>query len=548
MKKILSGALSVILLFSLAIASFAAPSIDTSVFQGATTTLNANQIEDGTEFDLNMTLYVDTNYDYFNACNIALKYDSELIDFTGSQVSVISGYQVIPMQVNANQLNATIINLAMTGPKSDGYCCEITLKMKVVDAAALKLAGSAQVTVALHKNDFSASKNGELRFYEDVAEGLVDFDMTISASPMTLSVTGGGGGDKYTVTYNTNGGAALEAGSVTKGESIKLPTPTRSGYSFAGWYSDAGLTTKVESPYTPTADGTLYAKWTSNSGSSGGSPTSYWKITFESNGGSAVSAVSVVRGQTATLPAPTKSGYTFGGWYSDKDLKTKVESPYKPTKNITLYAKWTEKGSTETTYTITYNTNGGNSITSTEVTAGTAVTLPTPSRSGYTFEGWYSDSSLTTKVTSPYTPTKNSTLYAKWSEGGSNDNNGNGDGDGTSASYTVTYNTNGGNSIAASTVKAGASVTLPTPKRSGYTFAGWYTDSDLKTKVSGSTYTPSGDVTLYAKWTAAGSGSSVPKTGVENAIPMLGGSLGGLALCAGAVMFSRHRKFREDEE
>ena len=234
----------------------------------------------------------------------------------------------------------------------------------------------------------------------------------------------------------------------------------------------------------------------------GGSTNDKYTVRYNTNGGSAIADASVTKGESLNLPTPVRSGYTFSGWHSDAGLTTAVTSPYTPTADVTLYAKWTENAAD--TYTITYNTNGGSAIADASVKAGTAITLPTPTKSGNTFEGWYSDSALTSKVTSPYTPTKSITLYAKWTENAAD-------------TYIITYNTNGGNTLANSTVKAGSSVTLPTPTRSGYNFAGWYTDSGLKDKVA-SPYTPTADVTLYAKWTAASSSSNVPKPGIESHI------------------------------
>ena len=545
MKRKMALILAFLLIASTLISpAFALSGGDTAQWSGSTVAFGAADVTDGKTFELTATLNVEPGkYDYFDSCNLSLVYDKTLIDLQGSAGSSIlvedNGYMLSPIEIPSVGYNITVSNLTMVPPSSTGYCCTITVRMKVVDAAKLKDAGGATVALSCFNNDFNVAKDGVTYFYQQNVAGNGKIEMQVSFTPMTVTVSGGGG-NTWTITYNTNGGTAIAASSVTRGQSITLPTPTRSGYTFNGWFSDSGFTTAVNSPYTPAANTTLYARWTTNSGGGGGdggSSTVYRRITFDSNGGSSVDTISVASGRSTTLPTPTRGGYTFDGWYSDSALTNKVSSPYTPAANVTLYARWTGGSSDPDVYTITYNTNGGASVANPSVTPGTAITLPTPVRSGYTFAGWYSDAALTNRVTSPYTPTASVTLYASWT----------GDGPGDTTTYTVTFDTNGGSSIANATVEIGSPITLPTPTRSGYTFAGWYTDAELQNKVSGSTYTPTAGTTLYAKWTVASTDGSVPQTGVTSNIPVLIGILGALALCAGVVIFSQRRKQREDD-
>ena len=85
-------------------------------------------------------------------------------------------------------------------------------------------------------------------------------------------------------------------------------------------------------------------------------------------------------------------------------------SKYTPTNSVKLYARWTDK------YTITYKTNGGEiNATSDKVKIGESISLRTPTRTGFTFDGWYTNEDLTgNPVGSSYTPSSNVTLYAKW--------------------------------------------------------------------------------------------------------------------------------------
>ena len=149
----------------------------------------------------------------------------------------------------------------------------------------------------------------------------------------------------YTITFDANGGSVTPESAVTDtdGKLTSLPTPTRSRYSFNGWYTEASGGTKVDTDYAFNTDTTIYAHWTSTGGGGGGGTPRY-TVSFETNGGSKVSSKTVTRNTAVSEPtAPTKDGYTFDGWYSDKALKTAYDFSAKVTKSFTLYAKWTEK-------------------------------------------------------------------------------------------------------------------------------------------------------------------------------------------------------------
>lgn len=135
-------------------------------------------------------------------------------------------------------------------------------------------------------------------------------------------------------------------------------------------------------------------------------------VTFDSQGGSSVASQTVTEGEKVSEPtAPTKEGFLFGGWYSD----AAYSHPWKFSENVvtedmTLYARWTSK-----TFTVTFNTNGGDPIDSREVAEGGLLAeLPVPVKKGSAFEGWYTDQGLTTKFDISKPITGNITLYAKW--------------------------------------------------------------------------------------------------------------------------------------
>ena len=210
-------------------------------------------------------------------------------------------------------------------------------------------------------------------------------------------------------------------------------------------------------------------------------PPATCTVSFESNGGSAVTSQTVAYDTCATVPtAPTRIGYDFDGWYSDTALTTAYDFSAAVTENITLYAKWRPA-----TRTVTFETNGGSEVKAQTVDYGTAVTAPTaPEKEGYVFDGWYTDSALTNAYDFSAVVTKNITLYAKWHP----------------ESRTVTFETNGGSEVKAQTVDYGTAVTAPAdPEKEGHIFDGWYSDSALTAAYDFSTAVTK-NITLYAKW------------------------------------------------
>lgn len=201
-----------------------------------------------------------------------------------------------------------------------------------------------------------------------------------------------------------------------------------------------------------------------------------YTVTFDSNGGSLVKAVEVKKRDKVDKPSdPTRDGYQFGGWYLDDEL---FDFDTKITKNITLVAKWVKAG-----FTVTFDSNGGNSLDSVTITDGTIKNLPTPSKDGYKFLGWYLDGK---KIEDGSKITGNVKLVAKWLKI-----------DSKAKEYTVSFDTDGGSELSDVKVLAGTTLNKPNdPQRSGYTFVGWYLNDslyDFSTVVNS-------DIKLIAKW------------------------------------------------
>ena len=224
------------------------------------------------------------------------------------------------------------------------------------------------------------------------------------------------------VTFSTGNGFKDIVVSVEKNNGVVRPAdPEKEGYRFEGWYYE-GVKFDFSNPITKNM--TITAIWSEESGSStiisGEEPeiTTY-TVTFDSNGGSEVATQTIEENKLSMEPTnPTRSGYTFNGWYLGDE---KFDFTTKVTENITLTAKWTkdeEKTSstsdkeTVTKYTVKFNYGYSNKVTSKSVEKGKTVSKPSnPTRSGYTFLGWYYNGAkfdFSTKIT------KNITLTAKW--------------------------------------------------------------------------------------------------------------------------------------
>ena len=309
--------------------------------------------------------------------------------------------------------------------------------------------------------------------------------------------------NKYTVTFNANGGSGAPS-SVTKyyGETVALPTttPTRSGYTFSGWgtySSDTSANYQPGSNYSSNSSSTLYAIWTANVPE----PETY-TVSYNANGGSGAPSAQVkTENVTLTLSStkPTRSGYTFKGWSTSKTATSPTYyagGSYTANASATLYAVWEQNA--PTTYTVSYNANGGSGAPSSQTkTHNVTLTLSStkPTRSGYTFLGWSTSSTATSPTyyaSGSYTANASATLYAVWSKN-------------APATYTVSFNANGGSGAPSSVTKTdGVTLYLPTtePYRSNYEFLGWSTSSTATspTYYAGGSFSRNANTTLYAVW------------------------------------------------
>ena len=307
------------------------------------------------------------------------------------------------------------------------------------------------------------------------------------ATTATVTATARWTPHTYTMSFDANGGNCSTSDKIGTVDAAfgTLPVPTRNYYDFAGWYTAASGGDTVDASYVQSTDSniTVYAHWTAHK----------YTMTFDANGGTCdtSSKQGTVDVAIGTLPTPTRSYYAFDGWFTAKSGGTKITSTYvqKTDSAITVYAHWIPG-----TYTITLNVNGGScSTASLTGTVDVAVgTLPTPTRSYYTFNGWYTAKSGGTKITSSYSQgtTSNITIYAQWSP----------------MSYSMIFDGNGTGATVPSpstrTYYVDTAVgSLPTPTRQYYDFDGWYTAKTGGTKITTSyAHTTTNSITVYAHW------------------------------------------------
>ena len=344
----------------------------------------------------------------------------------------------------------------------------------------------------------------------------------------------------YTVAYDLNGGSGTAPGSqsftVTAGATIANATPTRTGYTFDGWWStdssgQGGTTLIAGDVYADPASLVLYAVWT---------PIDY-KLTYDANGGVGETpndeTFNISTGVTIQSGASTLSrvGYSFDGWWNTaadgNGTTTYVAGDlYKQAADLNLYAVWKP-----IKYTITYEKNGGvgtaPSKTEFTVANGGTVVSNTLTKAGYEFDGWNTAADGTGssfEAGDVFGDAQNLVLYATWAP----------------IEYTLTYDANGGTGTVpdpqAFTVVSGTTIATVTPgalTKSGYTFKGWWNSasdgSGTQTYTAGDVYKDPSDMTLYAVWVPNGQFAIVyDPNGGTGTIPNIQTFTGGASVTA----------------
>ena len=285
----------------------------------------------------------------------------------------------------------------------------------------------------------------------------------ITEPQKTIEIPQGSTGDRtytanwqvieYTIITLLEGGNAgsSQVYFYTVEQTVTLPTPTRTGYTFLGWTGE-GITTpqpNVTIPKGSTGDKTYIENW----------KLTEYNITMDLNGGSGQEkVVYTMTDEDFELPTPTRNGYEFVGWTGEgiTTPQTSVKIPKGSTGNKAYTANWKA-----IEYTITLDTNGGPAVSPIKYTVEDSFTLPYLLRTGYEFVGWTLDGSgmiPATPLIIYYGTTGNLRYKAEW----------------RLAEYTITMDLDGGSGQE----KVVYTITdeefeLPTPTRNGYEFVGW---------------------------------------------------------------------------
>ena len=219
-----------------------------------------------------------------------------------------------------------------------------------------------------------------------------------------------------TVTSGGNGTASASHAKAVVGTEIRLTATPKTGYHLKEWeVISGGVTIKDDKFLMPNDNVEVKAIFEKDS------PTEF-TITFDGNGGTlSVGSMTTTNQKLASLPSASRSGsYSFDGWYTEKSGGTKITTDTVFSANTTVYAHWTYTGGgyyypPVTYYTLRFETGGGSDISSVQGTYNAYIDLTqyVPTWRGHTFTGWYSERSLTNKVSGVYL-TKDMTVYALW--------------------------------------------------------------------------------------------------------------------------------------
>jgi len=280
--------------------------------------------------------------------------------------------------------------------------------------------------------------------------------------------------NQYSIMFQENGGSLVDDIRQEYHSPLMEPTPpTREGYTFLGWFEDPSITIPFIFDYMPMTDITLYAGWQINA---------YDMIFVDYDG---EDDLVVTENYQALIDPPTdpvKEGYTFDGWYTEPELTNEYLFMTMPLNGITLYAKWSINQ-----YTISFEENGGSEIKDISADYMTSISPPDdPSQEGYTFAGWYMESTYDNLYTFDTMPASDLTLYAKWQAN----------------TYTISFEEGGGTDVIDIQAEYMSEITLPTITREGYRFLGWYVVDAEPMQMFTETQMPAMDVALFAYWQA----------------------------------------------
>ena len=343
----------------------------------------------------------------------------------------------------------------------------------------------------------------------DLGEDIKEFSITIAKAPET----------EYAVTVRDDGHGtgSADPASATAGTEITLTATPNAGYHFKEWQVMSGDVTVRDDKFTmPGSDVEVKVIFEEDAPPT---PTEYTvTVKTDGNGTASASHAKAVVGTEITLTATPNAGYHFKEWQvMSGDVTVRDDKFTMPGSDVEVKAIFEEDAPpTPTEYTVTFDGNDGTpSVGSMTTTKQKLTSLPDASRSKHSFNGWYTEKSGGTKITTDTVFSANTTVYAHWTHTGDNNPPVN--------YYTLRFETGGGSAIPGvrETYNTYIDLTKYVPTRHGYTFVGWYSEQSLVNKVSDIYLT--GDRTVYAGWRAV----TIPQTGDSGQM-----NLWSTALCA----------------
>ena len=343
----------------------------------------------------------------------------------------------------------------------------------------------------------------------DLGEDIKELSITIVKAPEA----------EYAVTVRDDGHGtgSADPASATAGTEITLTATPNAGYHFKEWQVMSGDVTVRDDKFTMPSDNVeIKAIFEEDAPPT---PTEYTvTVKTDGNGTASASHAKAVVGTEITLTATPNAGYHFKEWQvMSGDVTVRDDKFTMPGSDVEVKAIFEEDAPpTPTEYTVTFDGNDGTpSVGSMTTTKQKLTSLPDASRSKHSFNGWYTEKSGGTKITTDTVFSANTTVYAHWTHTGDNNPPVN--------YYTLRFETGGGSAIPGvrETYNTYMDLTKYVPTRHGYTFVGWYSEQSLVNKVSDIYLT--GDRTVYAGWRAV----TTPQTGDSGQM-----NLWSTALCA----------------
>ena len=343
----------------------------------------------------------------------------------------------------------------------------------------------------------------------DLGEDIKELSITIVKAPEA----------EYAVTVRDDGHGtgSADPASATAGTEITLTATPNAGYHFKEWQVMSGDVTVRDDKFTMPSDNVEIKAIFEEDATP--TPTEYTvTVKTDGNGTASASHAKAVVGTEITLTATPNAGYHFKEWQvMSGDVTVRDDKFTMPGSDVEVKAIFEENAPpTPTEYTVTFDGNDGTpSVGSMTTTKQKLTSLPDASRSKHSFNGWYTEKSGGTKITTDTVFSANTTVYAHWTHTGDNNPPVN--------YYTLRFETGGGSAIPGvrETYNTYMDLTKYVPTRHGYTFVGWYSEQSLVNKVSDIYLT--GDRTVYAGWRAV----TIPQTGDSGQM-----NLWSTALCA----------------